>query len=44
VWDASTLTWSTISIEASTPMTIGQGFWIWMYEDQVLIPPIPGDE
>jgi hypothetical protein len=42
VWNAVAQSWSMLDRESATPtFTIGQGFWIWMYNDQTMIPPIP---
>jgi len=44
VWDAVTPAWSTLNVAEETTNDIlpGQGFWIWMYSDQNLIPPMEG--
>jgi hypothetical protein len=39
VWDPSAQTWLMAS--GSQMLSPGQGFWIYMYSDQTLIPPIP---
>ncbi len=39
VWDPSAQTWLMAS--GSEMLSPGQGFWIYMYSDQTLIPPIP---
>ena len=36
-WDAANQRWITVSGDQS--LTPGQGFWIFMYEEQTLIPP-----
>jgi len=42
VWNAVLQSWSTLDRQSETDtFTIGQGFWIWMYSDQTMIPPIP---
>jgi hypothetical protein len=39
VWDAETQNWTMLHTTEDS-LEVGQGFWIWMYEDQYLIPPI----
>jgi len=39
IWDAETPAWDTINTVADE-LFPGQGFWIWMYSDQNLIPPM----
>jgi hypothetical protein len=39
VWDAENQNWLMLS--GSDNLQPGQGFWIWIYEDQYLIPPLP---
>jgi hypothetical protein len=39
LWDPSLQTW--LMRQTTYEMSPGQGFWIWMYSDQTLIPPIP---
>lgn len=43
VWDAETQSWSMVdTLEGSTgTLSPGQAFWIYLYVDQDLIPPIP---
>jgi hypothetical protein len=40
VWDAIGQTWQ-MKTGSSDTLSPGQGFWIWMYSNQTLIPPIP---
>jgi len=40
VWDAENQRWVMRDVSADS-LDPGEGFWIWMYEDQYLIPPIP---
>jgi hypothetical protein len=39
VWDSNAQNWLMKS--GSGMLSPGQGFWIWMYSNQTLIPPIP---
>jgi hypothetical protein len=39
VWDAEKQNWNMLHTTEDL-LKVGQGFWIWMYEDQYLIPPI----
>ena len=41
-WDATTQSWNMLDREnAAHNLSPGMGFWIWMYSDETLIPPIP---
>jgi len=39
IWDAENQNW--LMLDSGDTLQPGQGFWIWMYEDQYLIPPLP---
>jgi len=39
IWNAETPAWNTLDTTADS-LDPGQGFWIWMYADQDLIPPM----
>jgi len=38
VWNGESQSWSMLG--GSDSLSPGEGFWIWMYEDQYLIPPL----
>jgi len=41
VWDAQSKAWQTVKVaDDGDRLYPGQGFWIYMYEDQRLIPPL----
>ena len=42
-WDAQNQKWEMIDTDLSSSdiLTPGQGFWILLYEDQTLVPPVP---
>jgi len=43
VWDAQNQRWKMVDTNVTSPGTLspGQGFWILLYEDQTLVPPVP---
>jgi len=43
IWDAQNQRWKMIDTDGSQPGTLspGQGFWMLLYEDQTLVPPVP---
>jgi len=43
VWNAQTQSWSMVDTNPATRGTLGPGqaFWIYLYKDQDLVPPIP---
>ena len=43
VWDAATQSWRMVDTNPATSGTLspGQAFWIYLYKDQDLVPPIP---
>jgi hypothetical protein len=42
VWDAEDQSWGILDRNDPTAQFVpGQGFWIYMYEEEVLIPPLP---
>jgi hypothetical protein len=43
VWDSETQSWEMVDTNPSTSGQIspGQAFWIYLYKDQDLVPPIP---
>ncbi len=43
VWDAATQSWTMVDTKPESSGTLypGQAFWIYLYTDQDLIPPIP---
>ncbi|MDW8040158.1 MAG: hypothetical protein RMJ03_01875 [Nitrososphaerota archaeon] len=43
VWDAATQSWTMVDTKSGSSGTLfpGQAFWIYLYQDQDLIPPIP---